>query len=109
MSFLLHKACNSDNLETLTIQDGEVPFYISGLLSPLEKAKLIFEKYPRIATEERDENGDSPLDIACKFDNIDLIVFLLENGCNPRSHDPQGFKAADKTKRIIVKRIIDLF
>lgn len=47
----------------------------------------------KIAINQADERGNTPLTLACYYDNYDAALLLLQNGANPNAQDTSGNSA----------------
>lgn len=82
----------SKNLRTDNLASGNwYPFHYACLNGNLSQAKALHKN--RLDIISKTSTGDTPLILATKSQNTDLIKFLLKNGADPLAYNKDGMQA----------------
>ena len=73
-----------------TFRSKSLPIHLYCKYVKLEASQLLFSLY-KPCIEKKNNLGETPLSIACKYNHTDLAVFLIQNNSNINNVDNQGW------------------
>eukprot|EP00668_Euglena_longa_P040321 GGOE01053105.1.p1 GENE.GGOE01053105.1~~GGOE01053105.1.p1 ORF type:complete len:258 (-),score=50.43 GGOE01053105.1:484-1257(-) len=103
-AYPLHSSCRQGDVEVVeyllqasgdpnvTNDDGEAPLHIvAGAVARPTDCRLINELVShKAAVDVAEQSGDTPLMVACRYNKLNCVEYLLALQANPNVQSPQG-------------------